>query len=58
MEQKPIMFLLKATKEKYVKSTLERELFCFSHPTIFSKWEDIESTFLYAFTLLSKAKQS
>lgn len=43
MEQKPILFLLKATKEKYVKSTLERGRFCFCHPTVFSKWEDNQS---------------
>ena len=43
MEQKPIVFLLKATKNEYVKTTIERGRFCFCHPTVFSKWEDNQS---------------
>lgn len=34
-----IVFLLKTLKEKHVESTMTKGRFCFSHPSVFNKWE-------------------
>lgn len=38
-----IVFLLKATKSEYVEDTMKKRRFCFSQPTVFSKWENNEA---------------
>lgn len=41
--EEPIRFLLKTMKEKHVEDTMKRGRFCFSHPSVFNKWENVDS---------------
>lgn len=39
-KENQIVFLLKSMKREYLQNTIKRGIFCFNHPTVFSKWED------------------
>lgn len=38
-----IIFLLKTMKHEYVEETMKKGRFCFNHPTVFNKWEKVDS---------------
>lgn len=41
--EETILFLMKTMKNKHIEDTMKNGRFCFSHPSIFEKWEDKNS---------------
>lgn len=43
MAKDKIAFFMKTMKKEYVEDTVKYGRFCFNHPSVFNKWEDINS---------------
>lgn len=42
-DDREVSFLLKTMKAKYLESTVKKGRLCFNHPSVFNKWESVNS---------------